>query len=633
MHHNIINEKSFAVITGDIGAGKSTLTKAFIAELDDSTIVASISNPPDEILEIFNLLCSSLGHQQQFTKKADFLIWFNKFVKDTTNKNKKIIIIIDEAHKLNELQLEELRLLSNTLSLKKHLINYLLVGQKKLNQILLLKDCAALRLRISYHYEIEPLSKDETDAYIRFRLSAAGSTENIFTKRSIAKIFSFSKGNPRLINMICDRSLLTAFVNSTRRVTFNIAAECAEELRLPNESLSDLASAVNADPTSTKIKNALSIIQLWKKYIYNLSKQLKTFLPYKISNKRRKKHLVIGASITFLSLFTLIYLLFLSFHSDSQSSMPQNVQQTIQPKIKNNSHPPFSSLDDSKKKITAQADKAVPVPSLTSAVSAGIKRPKHSPNPAQLGRDKSDPEQKEVPISNSETMNIASSSDTNINFADNPPTTVNTLNKSITSQKTKNKLSLNSIEKIIDAGDFHRAINLLEQRGIDRNKEDPQNKKLYLLYIKALYGKSRQLLANGKIEKVEKILYQISTLDPDNWQIAFELGNIYSKAKKYGNAIKFYEKSLNINPSHPDVYYNLGFIYSIEKDYKKAETMFLKCANLEPDYLDKIYFNLSLVQYKQGEIRETIKNLNNALRVNPENRRAKIMLERVKAIN
>jgi tetratricopeptide (TPR) repeat protein len=497
-------------------------------------------------------------------------------------------------------------------------------------------------LRISYHYEIEPLSKDGTEYYIRFRLLAAGTRKNIFSKRSMTKIFSFSKGNPRLINMICDRALLTAFANSTRRVTSNIAAECAEELRLPGESRAALAASVNADPSLTKLNNALSTIQLWKKNIYRLSKQFREVLINRSFHNLSKKNFLIGISITVLSL------LFLIFHSSSNFPIPQENKkpnknhETIKSEAKNSppsipSSPDVSNLRKGADKQTFNNGQKTKIQN--TAIQSFTKK-KSSPYNVEVPKNSIETVQKILKLSKkeqsgkskSEATNIAATPDRGTNPSAKTNYAPSSRQRKTNPTSVTSEPSLEFIEKIITAGYYYGAADLLEKRVSNWKEVDPQSK-LYSLYIKALYGKSRQLLERGETEEANKLILKVITFDPENWQAFFDLGKIYTRKKKYAKSIKMYKKTIELNPSYPDAYYNLGFIYSLINDYKKAERKFIQSAELKPDYLDKIYFNLSMVQYKQGKTRKTIKNLNKALRINPENRRAKIMLKRIETIN
>jgi hypothetical protein len=132
--------------------------------------------------------------------------------------------------------LEEIRLLSNIEIPERKLLNIFFVGQSEFNKILMTNECRPLRQRITVTYNIESLTENETREYIIHRLKVAGTTSEIFTKGAIGKVYSFSKGYPRLINIMCDHALLTGYVKDLTTVTPKIIRECTKELSLPGET-------------------------------------------------------------------------------------------------------------------------------------------------------------------------------------------------------------------------------------------------------------------------------------------------------------------------------------------------------------------------------------------------------------
>jgi hypothetical protein len=141
-----------------------------------------------------------------------------------------VLLIIDEAQRLNSQLLEQIRLLSNIGRQNSKLINIFLVGQNELHELIMDERNKALRQRIAVHYNIEPLTKPETEEYIKHRLRIAGTEEEIFSHDAIYESFSFSKGYPRLINIICDRALLTGYLYNAKKIDGKIVKECADEL-------------------------------------------------------------------------------------------------------------------------------------------------------------------------------------------------------------------------------------------------------------------------------------------------------------------------------------------------------------------------------------------------------------------
>ena len=235
MEYVILNNQGFLVLTGDVGTGKTTLINALVNNLGDDVLVATIFNPHLSKLEFFEHVGTDLGIGKNFNGKLDFIRKLSRFLNSAYNNNKKVLLIIDEAQNLSRELLEEIRLLSNIEKEGSKLINIFFVGQDEFNDILMQKECRALRQRITTTYNIQPLTEGETRKYITHRLKIAGCEGKIFTRKAIREIHSFSRGYPRLINIICDQALLTGCVKDTKGIKHPIIRECAQELRLPGE--------------------------------------------------------------------------------------------------------------------------------------------------------------------------------------------------------------------------------------------------------------------------------------------------------------------------------------------------------------------------------------------------------------
>jgi len=235
LKYGIQENKGFLLLTGDIGTGKTTLLNCFLDEIDTDAIVASIPDPDLNIVDFFKLLSKYFKINLDFDTKADFIIQFENFLHNTYSEQKRALLIIDEAQRLNQQLLEQIRLLSNIEKKNAKLLNIFLVGQNELHELIMDEQNKALRQRITVHYNIEPLTELETRDYIKHRLSIAGSEEEIFAPESFHEIYSFSKGYPRLINTICDRMLLSGYVSGKNKIDAKIAKKCAAELTLPGE--------------------------------------------------------------------------------------------------------------------------------------------------------------------------------------------------------------------------------------------------------------------------------------------------------------------------------------------------------------------------------------------------------------
>ena len=233
LKYGVLDNKGFLLLTGDVGTGKTTLINTLIQSLSDDILCASVSDPGLEKLDFFNYIASSFGINQEFLTKGSFLIGFRKFLLNAYDKNKKVLLIIDESQLLTQELLEEIRLLSNIEKTNTKLINIFFVGQNEFNEIVNQDKNRALRQRLTLNYNIDPLTPDETQKYIEYRLKVAGTDRTIFDSPAVQEVFMYSGGFPRRINVICDHALLSGYVSDNEIITAQIVQECAKELKIP----------------------------------------------------------------------------------------------------------------------------------------------------------------------------------------------------------------------------------------------------------------------------------------------------------------------------------------------------------------------------------------------------------------
>ncbi|MFO7972925.1 MAG: AAA family ATPase [Desulfobacterales bacterium] len=232
LRYAILENKGILALTGDVGTGKTTLINALIQSLGDDILAATIYDPSLGVLGFFNIVSNAFDMERTFDGKGEFLITFKRFLKEVRAQNKKALLIIDEAQRINNELIEEIRLLSNLEHEYVQLLNIFFVGQDEFIDILEEYKNRALRHRIALSYHIEPLTLSETESYIRHRLKIAGAKSHIFSSDAVQDIFSFSNGYPRLINIICDHALLSGYVREVLIITADIINECKEELRI-----------------------------------------------------------------------------------------------------------------------------------------------------------------------------------------------------------------------------------------------------------------------------------------------------------------------------------------------------------------------------------------------------------------
>lgn len=237
LRYGVMSRNGFLTLTGDIGTGKTTLINALLAELNSNVTAAHISYTSIDVIGFLNLIGHAFQISEIIDRTEDFIYPFSKFLERKFYDNCHVLLVIDEAHKLSQEILEHLRLLSNLEMIGQNLISFFLVGQNELNKKLLSPNCKALRQRITIHYQLKPLSEIETLQYCNHRLNIAGSKYDIFNKQAIHEIYRFSKGYPRLINIICEQALIAGYVKETREISPEIIKDCSRELRLPGETM------------------------------------------------------------------------------------------------------------------------------------------------------------------------------------------------------------------------------------------------------------------------------------------------------------------------------------------------------------------------------------------------------------
>jgi len=233
LKYGILENKGFLLLTGDIGTGKTALINQLVRMIDVAAIVATIPDPGLSPMDFFNFLAQEFEIDGKFASKGDFLILLKQFLLGADSAHKRVLLIVDEAQRLNHELLEQIRLLSNIELDNRKLINIFFVGQTEFNQMLLDERNKAVRQRITVNYHIEPLDAKETGKYIRHRLSVAGASRDIFTDDAIRAIHHFSSGYPRLINILCDHALLTGYGAGLETIDVDTIKECERELRIP----------------------------------------------------------------------------------------------------------------------------------------------------------------------------------------------------------------------------------------------------------------------------------------------------------------------------------------------------------------------------------------------------------------
>lgn len=214
--YGIKEKKGIILVTGEVGTGKTTLCKALLNRLDPKIKVSLILNPYFSELQLLQAIVEDFGLEIDKKNRLDIIKKLNSFLIDVNLQGGNAVLIIDEAQNLTNRQLEQIRLLSNLETSQEKLLQIVLVGQpellEKLNQFRLRQ----IRQRIFIKHNLAPLQEEEVKDYIEIRLKKAGETDIRIVPQSYRIIYEFSKGIPRLINIICDRALLIGYLREQK---------------------------------------------------------------------------------------------------------------------------------------------------------------------------------------------------------------------------------------------------------------------------------------------------------------------------------------------------------------------------------------------------------------------------------
>lgn len=220
MVYGVRERKGFVMIVGDIGAGKTTLTRLFLDQLDEQTHTALIFNTYLNEIELLRAINREFGLPAKGTSREDLVQILNQFLIQVQKQGGNAIIILDEAQNLSVAVLEQIRMLSNLETDAKKLLQIILVGQPELARTMARPDLAQLNQRITVRCHLPPLDLEDTIRYIHHRLSVAGPQNQArFHPRTYRLVHKYTEGVPRRINALCDRALLVAFGQNSHTVT------------------------------------------------------------------------------------------------------------------------------------------------------------------------------------------------------------------------------------------------------------------------------------------------------------------------------------------------------------------------------------------------------------------------------
>jgi len=222
----------FVVITGEIGSGKTTLIETFLQELQHDVVVAQVNQTQVSPIEFLQTILAQFGFSPFRMRKAELLATLNDFLVEQFSSGRKVLLIVDEAQNLSNKVLEEVRLLSGVETTKEKVLRIILAGQPELNEKLDSPGLAQLKQRVRLRFHLSALAEEEMGNYIRHRLAVAGAKEReIFEPDTFPLLFRYTGGIPRLINTLCDTSLLAASVRDRATVCVDDVRAAIDELQ------------------------------------------------------------------------------------------------------------------------------------------------------------------------------------------------------------------------------------------------------------------------------------------------------------------------------------------------------------------------------------------------------------------
>jgi len=229
--YGITSQKGLMALVGDVGTGKTTLCRALLRELPDTVQSALVLNPHLSDADLIGTILDDLGVERRGATKGELLAALSQHLLAIGSEGKTALVIVDEAQQMSVESLEQIRILSNFETATRKLLQILLVGQPELEEKLKLNELRQLDQRIGIRCYLKPLPRKETYRYVEHRLRVAGLLGALpFTRGALATIYKYSRGIPRVINLVCDRALMAGFSNRVREITPTLVTSAVRNL-------------------------------------------------------------------------------------------------------------------------------------------------------------------------------------------------------------------------------------------------------------------------------------------------------------------------------------------------------------------------------------------------------------------
>ena len=584
----------FLVLTGDVGTGKTTLVNALLASLGDDVLVADITHPKLDTTEFLSMVVRTFDASATFHGKADMLLFLEDFLRRKYAEGRRVLLVIDEAHRLSVDLLEEVRLWSNLEHNGQRLIQIFFVGQSELKQILSSSACLALRQRITLFHHLDPLSESELTQYVAHRLRVAGTERRLFSDAALRQIRKLSGGYPRRINIICDRALLTGYVKAITVIDAGTVLECAREVGVldPKAPLLERVERFvdiwrhrwTQKKVATRLKGFLVETgrKIWSSGIRvaegvrSRANQLHGAVVDRLHQSRPiGKQLALMAALTAGSAL----LIFWPYGVPERGDQPPVSRDVVDDEVDDAGS---SLLSSDAEKLTS----LVEFSHFTPRVSIFPDSPLALSAPGQAERVTADV--KPATIDGPSTIELASVA--------------------------------------LGRSDYRTAIELIEADSKFLTTPGSTNRSLY---AEALVGRAEQVMAQSP-QTAQQLVTKAIKAAPERADAYALKGKLHTLSKEYALAITAYRDAVAIDPGQADALFNLGYIYASTGMLEDAERELQRVVSLKPSYLDKALFNLAVVQHKQGNVGQSIENLETALGIDPENERVRVYLQQLK---
>ena len=259
LQYGVQENAGFTLLTGEVGSGKTTLVRDIINKISSDVTLSMIFNTRVDGRQLLGMINADFGLEVEGKDKVQLINELNDFLLEECSSNRQPIIIIDEAQNLSAEALEEIRLLSNLEADNFKMVQIILVGQPELKQIIAKPSLRQLRQRISISCHLNPLNREELEEYIYHRLATVGSRDCVkFLDGTFDAIYKFSGGVPRLINLICDFLLLSAFVEESREIDMTLVDDAVNELSF-EESRLQSSDGQHEQTVPTRVQSSSSL--------------------------------------------------------------------------------------------------------------------------------------------------------------------------------------------------------------------------------------------------------------------------------------------------------------------------------------------------------------------------------------